>query len=158
MLFLPFLLYFFFFFFMMNWISGIQTNLSFTVWQKVLECMNHSTELLKRGMSSDTETALEVIAEALTISSYSEKLLEMKAEALFMVWSSFYDTEKFYFEKIEIYQKSVVGFVLTSVSSGSSGGMMRWFSCVIRPLVLLKRTLPQSMLIARKPVCMVLNS
>jgi DnaJ family protein C protein 7 len=65
--------------------------------------MNRSTELLKRGMSSDVETALEVIAEALMISSYSEKLLEMKAEALFMVCSSFSDTEKFYFEKIEIY-------------------------------------------------------
>ncbi|XP_059429535.1 uncharacterized protein LOC132163311 isoform X2 [Corylus avellana] len=53
--------------------------------QNVLECMNRSTELLKRGMSSDVETALEVIAEALMISSYSEKLLEMKAEALFML-------------------------------------------------------------------------
>lgn len=110
---------------MMNWISGIQTNLSFTVWQKVLEGMNRSTELLKSGMSSDTETALEVIAEAMMISSYSEKLLEMKAEALFMVCSYFYDTAKFYFEKNEIYQTSVVGFVLTSVSFGSSGGMMR---------------------------------
>lgn len=86
---------------MMNWISGIQTNLSFAVWQNVLECMNRSTELLKRGMSSDVETALEVIAEALMISSYSEKLLEMKAEALFMVCSSFNDTEKFYFEKLK---------------------------------------------------------
>jgi len=49
----------------------------------------------------------------------------MKAEALFMVCSYFYDTAKFYFEKNEIYQTSVVGFVLTSVSFGSSGGMMR---------------------------------
>ncbi|KAB1228003.1 hypothetical protein CJ030_MR1G022990 [Morella rubra] len=53
--------------------------------QKVLECTNRSAELLKRSTANDAETALEVIAEAVVISSYSERLLEMKAEALFML-------------------------------------------------------------------------
>ncbi|KAI9083235.1 hypothetical protein K1719_034767 [Acacia pycnantha] len=53
--------------------------------QKVLEFINHSVELLQRRTTSDTDSALEQIKEALMISSYSEKLLEMKAEALFML-------------------------------------------------------------------------
>lgn len=61
--------------------------------------MNCSAEILTRTRSTanDAETALEVIAEALMISPYSEKLLEMKTEALFMVCSSVSDIEKFYF-------------------------------------------------------------
>jgi hypothetical protein len=51
--------------------------------------MYHSAELLQRRTSSDTERALEHINEALVISMYSEKLLEMKAEALLMVGASF---------------------------------------------------------------------
>lgn len=47
--------------------------------------MNHAAVLLLTRTSKDVEAAVEVIAEALLISSYSEKLLEMKAEALFMV-------------------------------------------------------------------------
>jgi DnaJ family protein C protein 7 len=47
--------------------------------------MQHSAELLKRGAPNDAESALQVIAEGLLISSCSEKLLEMKAESLFMV-------------------------------------------------------------------------
>ncbi|KAF5447736.1 hypothetical protein F2P56_033263 [Juglans regia] len=55
--------------------------------QKVIDCMNCSAEILTRTRSTanDAETALEVIAEALMISPYSEKLLEMKTEALFML-------------------------------------------------------------------------
>lgn len=56
--------------------------------QKVSECMNHSAEMLQRKTSSDVFSALEFIAEALTISPCSEKLLEMKAEALFLVCAS----------------------------------------------------------------------
>lgn len=55
------------------------------VWQKVSECMQRSAQLLQNKTSNDAEIALGVIDEALFISSYSEKLLEMKAEALFMV-------------------------------------------------------------------------
>ncbi|KAH1033612.1 hypothetical protein J1N35_045786 [Gossypium stocksii] len=53
--------------------------------QKVSECMHQSTELLQRRTSDGGESALELIAEALKISMYSEKLLEMKAEALFIL-------------------------------------------------------------------------
>ena len=47
--------------------------------------MNHAAELLLTRESKDLEIAIGLIAEALTISLYSEKLLEMKAEALFVV-------------------------------------------------------------------------
>ena len=47
--------------------------------------MKQSAELLQRRTSSDAESALGVIAQALTISSCCEKLLEMKADALFTV-------------------------------------------------------------------------
>lgn len=47
--------------------------------------MKRAAELLEQRTSSDVETALGIIDEALLISSLSQKLLEMKAEALFMV-------------------------------------------------------------------------
>lgn len=53
--------------------------------QKVSVCMNRCAELMQRSTSNDAETALEVIAEALTLSSFSERLLEMKANALFVL-------------------------------------------------------------------------
>ncbi|PON59103.1 N-terminal acetyltransferase A, auxiliary subunit [Parasponia andersonii] len=53
--------------------------------QKVSECLDHSAEFLQRKRSSDAESALELIAEALKICPYSEKLLEMKAESLFLI-------------------------------------------------------------------------
>ncbi|XP_028189253.1 uncharacterized protein LOC114375622 isoform X1 [Glycine soja] len=53
--------------------------------QKVSELINHSDELLQRRIAADAERVLKHINEALMMSSYSEKLLEMKAEALFML-------------------------------------------------------------------------
>ncbi|XP_057955662.1 uncharacterized protein LOC131149321 isoform X2 [Malania oleifera] len=53
--------------------------------QKVSEYMIHSAELLQRRTPNDVESALTVICDALSISLYSEKLLEMKAEALFLL-------------------------------------------------------------------------
>ncbi|KAK7244507.1 hypothetical protein RIF29_39330 [Crotalaria pallida] len=50
--------------------------------QKVFECINNAAELLKKRTSDSASTALEVLTTALSISSYSEKLLQMKAEAL----------------------------------------------------------------------------
>ncbi|GAV60423.1 DnaJ domain-containing protein/TPR_11 domain-containing protein [Cephalotus follicularis] len=50
--------------------------------QKVAECINRSADLLEQKTSDAAGIALEIIAEALSISSGSEKLLEMKAEAL----------------------------------------------------------------------------
>ncbi|KAJ8444076.1 hypothetical protein Cgig2_025077 [Carnegiea gigantea] len=52
---------------------------------KFSECMDCSAELLLQRKPSDIESALQVIAKALVISSYSEQLLERKAKALFMM-------------------------------------------------------------------------
>ncbi|KAK2970131.1 hypothetical protein RJ640_019291 [Escallonia rubra] len=53
--------------------------------QKVVECMNSSAELLQQRTPDAASNALEIIAEALSISCYSEKLLQMKGAALFML-------------------------------------------------------------------------
>ncbi|KAI3696681.1 hypothetical protein L6452_29158 [Arctium lappa] len=52
--------------------------------QKVAECMKQYTELPRRT-SDDLECALRVIDEALQISSYSEQLLQMKADTLLLL-------------------------------------------------------------------------
>ncbi|CAO2837280.1 unnamed protein product [Amaranthus hypochondriacus] len=51
--------------------------------QKVYDSMDRSSGLLLQKTYADAESALGVIAEALAISPYSEKMLESKAEALF---------------------------------------------------------------------------
>lgn len=53
--------------------------------QRVSECMEQCVELLQRRRQSDAELALGAVCEALTISTYSEKLLELKADALLML-------------------------------------------------------------------------
>lgn len=53
--------------------------------QKIAECRNRSAELLQQRTSDAAVNALEVISEGLKISIYSEKLLEMKGEALCML-------------------------------------------------------------------------
>ncbi|XP_047330125.1 uncharacterized protein LOC124933733 [Impatiens glandulifera] len=53
--------------------------------QKVLEYIRESENLLQGRTSTDAENALGLIAEALTISAYSEKLVQRKADALFML-------------------------------------------------------------------------
>ncbi|KAF8403744.1 hypothetical protein HHK36_011848 [Tetracentron sinense] len=53
--------------------------------QKVTECMDRSAELSQQSTSNDADGALKLIAEALSISPYSEKLVEMKAETLFLL-------------------------------------------------------------------------
>ncbi|KDP22123.1 hypothetical protein JCGZ_25954 [Jatropha curcas] len=53
--------------------------------QKVSECLLRSADLLQRKTYNDAESALELITEALVISPYSEKLIEMKATALFVL-------------------------------------------------------------------------
>ena len=49
------------------------------------ESTNYSAKLMEQRTSDATLSALEIIDNALSISSYSEKLLELKAEALLMV-------------------------------------------------------------------------
>ncbi|XP_076890047.1 uncharacterized protein LOC143541006 [Bidens hawaiensis] len=53
--------------------------------EKVVNFINKLTELLKQKNVESATTALEVVKEALSISPYSEKLLEMKREALLML-------------------------------------------------------------------------
>lgn len=66
--------------------------------QRVDELTKHSAILLEEKSSNATSSALDAISEALSISSRSEKLLEMKAEALYMVCAlSTYDSTWFLF-------------------------------------------------------------
>ncbi|KAH7839282.1 hypothetical protein Vadar_002178 [Vaccinium darrowii] len=51
----------------------------------VAKCVNQCPELIRQRTCNATISALEVISEVLPISSYSEKLLEMKGEALLML-------------------------------------------------------------------------
>lgn len=53
--------------------------------QKVAESTNRSAKLLEQRTTDAALSALEIVSEALSISEYSEKLLEMKAEALCLV-------------------------------------------------------------------------
>ncbi|EOA22478.1 hypothetical protein CARUB_v10003125mg [Capsella rubella] len=53
--------------------------------QRVSECMHEAGRRLQLRTSTDVEKALEILEETLLISSYSEKLLTMKGEALFML-------------------------------------------------------------------------
>lgn len=59
----------------------------FVYLQKVTEWTEISTKLLEQKNPDAALSALESISEALSISLYSENLLEMKVEALHMVGS-----------------------------------------------------------------------
>lgn len=63
----------------------VEASEGFEKAQRVSECTKQCVELLQRRTQSDAELALGVVCEALTISTYSEKLLELKADALFML-------------------------------------------------------------------------
>ncbi|KAI3461136.1 hypothetical protein Pfo_017799 [Paulownia fortunei] len=70
--------------------------------KKVAECMKQAAELLGRRTSSDIDCAITVISEGLMISSYSEKLLQMKVDALLML--------KKYEELIQL-SEQILGYV-----------------------------------------------
>ncbi|KAI3687798.1 hypothetical protein L1987_81501 [Smallanthus sonchifolius] len=53
--------------------------------QKVLDCIEQCTDLLQRWASEDLECALRLINDALQISACSDKLLQLKADSLFML-------------------------------------------------------------------------
>ncbi|KAK8543377.1 hypothetical protein V6N13_136111 [Hibiscus sabdariffa] len=84
--------------------------------QKLSECMHRSAELLQRRTSDDAESALELIAEALKISLYSEKLHEMKAEALFIL--------RKYEEVIQLCEQTFDSAEKNSLSFDSNGQMV----------------------------------
>ncbi|KAL3850149.1 hypothetical protein ACJIZ3_012031 [Penstemon smallii] len=78
--------------------------------QKVAECMKQASELLGRRTSSDIDSAVSLIAEALMISSYSEKLLQMKVDALLMM--------KKYEELIQFCEQLLVSVESNFLTSG----------------------------------------
>lgn len=53
--------------------------------KKVAECMSQAAELLGRRSTNDIDCAISIISEGLMISSYSEKLLQMKVDSLLML-------------------------------------------------------------------------
>ncbi|XP_073063686.1 uncharacterized protein [Primulina eburnea] len=53
--------------------------------QKAGELIKQAAELLRRRTCSDSDSAISVIGEALMISPYSEKFLQMKVDALLML-------------------------------------------------------------------------
>ncbi|GAU17961.1 hypothetical protein TSUD_330860 [Trifolium subterraneum] len=53
--------------------------------QEVVKCMNDAAELLKERTSDAAGSALELLTKALSKSLYSERLLQMKAEALYLL-------------------------------------------------------------------------
>ncbi|XP_047970915.1 uncharacterized protein LOC125214080 [Salvia hispanica] len=53
--------------------------------KKVTDCMVKAGELLGRRTNSDIACAVNIISDGLMISSYSEKLLQMKVDALLML-------------------------------------------------------------------------
>ncbi|XP_058209283.1 uncharacterized protein LOC131322125 [Rhododendron vialii] len=53
--------------------------------QKVAKCVNQCAELIRKRTCNAAISALEVISGVFSTSSYSEKLLEMKGEALLML-------------------------------------------------------------------------
>ncbi|XP_065867411.1 uncharacterized protein [Euphorbia lathyris] len=52
---------------------------------KVTECLQHYDELLHTKTFKDAESVLEIVSVALIISPYADKLIEMKAMALFLL-------------------------------------------------------------------------
>ncbi|GMI92347.1 tetratricopeptide repeat 16, DNA J protein C31 [Hibiscus trionum] len=92
--------------------------------QKLSECMQHSALRLQSKTSDDAETALEVIAEALQISVYSDQLLEMKAEA-FLILGKYEDVIQLCDQTFDSAEKNspsldVNGQLANPDSSGSS--------------------------------------
>ncbi|KAI3514412.1 hypothetical protein L1887_12793 [Cichorium endivia] len=53
--------------------------------EKVVSYIKQSAELLRQKTSESAKNALEIITEAISISRHSEKLVEMAAEALFLL-------------------------------------------------------------------------
>ncbi|XP_043725168.1 uncharacterized protein LOC122671794 isoform X2 [Telopea speciosissima] len=53
--------------------------------QQVAKHIDRSIELLRQRKQSDAKKVLQIVAEGLSMSPYSERLVEMKAEALFML-------------------------------------------------------------------------
>ncbi|EPS70164.1 hypothetical protein M569_04596, partial [Genlisea aurea] len=82
--------------------------------EKLAECMKLASELLGKGTSGSIDSAIGIISEGLIISSYSENLLRMKAEALFML--------KKYEESIHLCER-ILGYAESNFPSSGSANL-----------------------------------
>ncbi|KAG6638452.1 uncharacterized protein LOC122278906 [Carya illinoinensis] len=98
--------------------------------QKVAENTNRAAKLLEQKTSDATLIALEIIAEALSISLYSEKLLEMKAEALYMLHK--------YEEAIQLCEQSL-SFAEKNCASLSTVANVEGYGCEVYSTIRLWR-------------------
>lgn len=83
--------------------------------QKVAEYTKRSTKLLEQRTTDAALSALGIISEALSISGYSEKLLEMKADALYLL--------RRYEEAIQVCEQSLYSAERNSFSMDSVENM-----------------------------------
>ncbi|XP_041028614.1 uncharacterized protein LOC121268417 isoform X2 [Juglans microcarpa x Juglans regia] len=98
--------------------------------QKVAENTNCAAKLLEQRTSDAALIALEIIAEALSISLYSEKLLEMKAEALYVLHK--------YEEAIQLCEQSL-SFAEKNCASLSTVANVESYGCEVYSTVRLWR-------------------
>ncbi|KAI4300823.1 hypothetical protein L6164_034157 [Bauhinia variegata] len=99
--------------------------------QKVAEYINRSAELLKERTAEAAGTALELLSKALSTSLYSEKLLQMKAEALCLLGK--YDSaiqlceqSQFLAEKFFASENSVDNENISTCDSYTCVRLWRW--------------------------------
>ncbi|XP_021833271.1 uncharacterized protein LOC110773081 [Prunus avium] len=86
--------------------------------QKVVEYTNRSAKLLDQRTTDAALTALEIISEALSVSLYSETLLEMKAEALCLL--------RRYEEAVQLCEQSLF-FAERNFAPLNNVRLWRWF-------------------------------
>ncbi|XP_020275832.1 uncharacterized protein LOC109850267 [Asparagus officinalis] len=92
--------------------------------QQVADLTGQSAELLLRRTSNNAAKALNVIAEALSLSPYSEHLLEMKAEALLMM-RNYDEVIKLYGKTLDLVeQNSAVTEVASELKNADSSEFM----------------------------------
>ncbi|KAF8006969.1 hypothetical protein BT93_K1079 [Corymbia citriodora subsp. variegata] len=92
--------------------------------QKVAECVSLSTKILEEKTSDAATRALEMLSEALSISKFSEKLLEMKAEALHML-RKYDDVMKLCEQSLKFAEKNISalgGNLLSNMVDSDRGG------------------------------------
>ncbi|XP_038881868.1 uncharacterized protein LOC120073225 [Benincasa hispida] len=102
--------------------------------QKVAEYTRRSSELMEQKTDDAALSALDLIAEAISISLYSEKLLEMKAEALFMLQRyeeaiTLCEQSLCFAEKNCIAESAIVETDVSGCQSHSLARLWRW--CLI---------------------------
>ncbi|CAH9079328.1 unnamed protein product [Cuscuta epithymum] len=94
--------------------------------EKVAEKLRLSVELLQQKTADAAKGALEIIAEALCISLYSEKLLEMKAEGLCML-QKYGEAIKLCEQTLDFAEKNHVSLSTENIK----GSLRMWRWCIM---------------------------